>query len=604
MGSVRCCAAHTTPRCKDTMFHSTHLRYLPKIKMLAALHGLRAVGLLSQISAGITLAALMIPLNIGYAQVAGLPPIAGLYACLAPMIFFGVFSASRNLVAGGDAAVTALMASLLITLAPVQDPRYVELAYALALLTAAVLFALWFFRLGRLANFLSKAVLLGLVSGLGLEVLTSQVQKIMGIHVEATGWLAEVWEMVRSVPEANLYCVALGVGTIVLIRLLSRYAPKIPGALVALVLATAAVAVFRLEQHGVSVLGQIPAGLPSLHLPQVGWMDYINLFPGALAIAGITMAEGLLLVRKYAARYRDEIEADQELFAFGIANLATGLTGGFVVGASASRTAAMDSAGMRSQVPGIVGAVVVGIVLLFLTDLLAIVPSAVLAGIVANAALGLIEVHGLQEIRRLRRAEFQIAVVCLACVLALGPLEAVIIAFLLSTIEVVRRAANPQMSVMHALPGGSAYVPCSDVTDAMPVPGLILFRFGAQLFFANANTFQEGVKQIVESNTSVRWLVLDAEAVSDIDTTGAEALAHTIEDLQERGLTFAMARAEAPVPELLERYGLLDKIGQDRLYATNRAAVEAYCRETGQANAALASDKGELEAQIQGETVQ
>ncbi|MBI5839198.1 MAG: SulP family inorganic anion transporter [Chloroflexi bacterium] len=580
------------------MFHSIHLRYLPKIKMLAALHDLRAAGLLSQISAGITLAALMIPLNIGYAQVAGLPPVVGLYACLAPMIFFGLFSASRNLVAGGDAAVTALMASLLVTLAPVQDPRYVELAYALALLTAAILFTFWFFRLGRLADFLSKAVLLGLVSGLGLEVLTGQVQKILGIHVEANGWLAEVWEMVQSIPTANIYSLALGAGAIVVIRLLSRYAPKIPGALVALILATAAVPVFSLEQRGVKVLGQIPAGLPSLHLPQVGWVDYLNLFPGALAIAAITMAEGLLLVRKYATKYRDEIDPDQELFALGMANLATGLSGGFVVGASASRTAAMDGAGMRSQIPGIVGAVVVGIVLLFLTDLLAIVPIAVLAGIVANSVLGLIEVHGLGELRRLRRTEFRIAVVCLACVLALGPLEAVIIAFLLSTIEVVRRAANPHMSAMRLLPGGDAYIPCSDLADAMPVPGLILFRFGAQLFFANANTFQEGVRQVVACNAPARWFVLDAEAVSDIDTTGAEALAHTIEDLEQRGITFALTRAEAPVPELLERYGLLDKIGKDGLFATNRLAVEAYCQATGQANEDLAPAQGEPEAQI------
>ena len=569
---------------------------LPKIKMLAALHDLRAAGLSSQITAGITLATLMIPLNIGYAQMIGLPPAVGLYACLAPMIFFALFSASRNLVAGGDAAVTALMGSLLITLAPIGDPRYVELAYALALITAVILFAFWLFRLGRLADFLSKAVLLGLVSGLGLEVLTSQMQKIMGIHVEANEWLSEVWEMVRHVPAANLYSVALGVGSIVLIRLLSRYAPKTPGALVALVLATGMVPIFGLGQNGVKVLGQVPAGLASFHIPQVGLMDYINLFPGALAIAGITMAEGLLLVRKYATKYRDEIDADQELFALGMANLATGLTGGFVVGASASRTAAMDSAGMRSQIPGIVGAVVVGIVLLFLTDLLAIVPIAVLAGIVANSALGLIEVHGLQEIRRLRRTEFQIAVTCLICVLALGPLEAVIIAFLLSTIDVVRRAANPQMSVMRLLPGGSAYAPCSDFTNAMPVPGLILFRFGAQLFFANANTFHEGVKQIIACNTPTRWFVLDAEAVSDMDTTGAEAMAHTIEDLKNRGITFALARAVTPLPELLKRYGLLEKIGKDRFYATNRAAVEAYCRETGQLNARSVLEPNELGA--------
>lgn len=569
--------------------------YIPRIKFLTAIRN--SPNLSNQIIAGITLAALMIPLNIGYAQVAGLPPIVGLYTSIVPMILWGLFATSRNLVAGPDAPVAALIGSLLVTFAATTDPRYIELAYAQAIVVAFVFFLAWFFQLGFLANFLSKAVLVGFISGLGIEVLTSQISKIMGIHTESERWLAEVFELIRRIPEANWYSVAIGVGAIVLIRVLKRYAPKIPGALVALILATALVAVFGLDQKGVSVLGEIPAGLPTLHLPQVGIVDYIKLFPGALALAGVTMAEGLLVARKYAQKYNDQIDSNQELFAFGAANIASGLTGGFMVGSSASRTAAMDSSGMRSQIPAIVGAIVVALVLLFLTGLLALVPNAVLGGIVANAVVSLIEIDEQRELWKYRRAEFWIAMVCLASVLAFGALEAVIIAFLLSTILVVGRASNPQTTVLKLLPSGKGYASSSDLSSPMTVPGLILFRFGAELFFANANAFQDSVKKLVGGNQEkIEWFVLDAEQISDIDTTGREVLEQTIEYLREKQITFAMSRVHHPLPELLERYELLDKIGKEKLYATNRDAVEAF----RQANPPPASVDSENETELDG----
>lgn len=564
---------------------------------MTALRGVNPAEMPNQIIAGITLAALMIPLNIGYAQVAGLPPIVGLYASIVPMILWGLFATSRNLVAGPDAPVAALIGSLLVTFAATTDPRYIELAYAQAIVVAFVFFLAWFFQLGFLANFLSKAVLVGFISGLGIEVLTSQISKIMGIHVESERWLLEVFELIRRIPEANWYSVAIGVGAIVLIRVLKRYAPKIPGALVALILATALVAVFGLDQKGVSVLGEIPAGLPTLHLPQVGIVDYIRLFPGALALAGVTMAEGLLIARKYAQKYNDQIDSNQELFAFGAANIASGLTGGFMVGSSASRTAAMDSSGMRSQIPAIVGAIVVALVLLFLTGLLALVPNAVLGGIVANAVVSLIEIDEQRELWKYRRAEFWIAMVCLASVLAFGALEAVIIAFLLSTILVVGRASNPQTTVLKLLPSGKGYASSSDLSSPMTVPGLILFRFGAELFFANANAFQDSVKKLVGGNQEkIEWFVLDAEQISDIDTTGREVLEQTIEYLREKQITFAMSRVHHPLPELLERYELLDKIGKEKLYATNRDAVGAF----RQANPPPASVDSENETELDG----
>jgi SulP family sulfate permease len=559
------------------------------VQLWPALRGLPGGALPSEVLAGVTLAALMIPLNIGYAEVASLPPVAGLYAAIVPLVAFGLFSSSRHVIAGPDAPIAALIGSILITFAVPGDARYVQLAYAQALVCAAILFAFWFFRLSFLANYLSRAVLIGFISGLGIEVFTSQLKKIMGVHIEAEGYFREVLALIAAIPRANLYCVAIGVGTIVVIRVLKRYAPRLPGALIALIFATVLVAALGLDQQGVSVLGPVPSGLPGLALPAVSLGDYAALFPGALAIAGVTIAEGLLLARRYAQKYGEQMDSDQILFAFAAANAAAGLTGSMVVGTSASRTAAMDSAGSRSQVPSLVGAAVVAIVLLFFSGLLALLPHAALGGIVANAVLSLIEVGELRSLYRLRRDEFWIAATCLVCVLVFGALQAVIIAFLLTTIDVVRRVANPQTGVLTPLPDGRGYVTSTGPYMAVTQPGLILYRFSGPLYFANANVFHEQAEALAtghgdgkESDRGqVEWFILDAEAINDIDTTGAEALEQTIEDLDKHGVTFGVARAGEPVRELLRRYGLMDKIGDGHIFETNRDAVAAFHQATG-----------------------
>jgi SulP family sulfate permease len=294
------------------------------------------------------------------------------------------------------------------------------------------------------------------------------------------------------------------------------------------------------------------------------------------------MAEGLLVARSYAQKYGEKLDPDQEMFAFGMANLATGLTGGFFVGSSASRTAAMDSQGARSQIPTMAAGVVVALVVLFLSGLLELLPNPVLAGIVANAVLALIEVDELQELFRVRRSEFWIAIVCLLSVLVLGALPAVIIAFVLSTIDVVRRVANPPHVVLQTVPDDPGDTTELTSDQAISRHGLILFRFGAPLYFANANALQAQVEELVnEAKEPVRWFVLDAEAIDDIDTTGSDTLSHVIDFLQKKKITFAMARAHHPVPELLKTYELMEKIGEERLYKTNRSAAEAFYREIG-----------------------
>lgn len=554
------------------------------IQLFQGLRGVRQADLPTEILAGVTLAALMIPLNIGYAQVAGLPATVGLYSAILPMVAFAIFCTSRQVVASPDAAIAALLGSTLVGLAAPDDPRYIQLAYAVALLCAIIFFLFSFFKLGFLANFLSKAVLAGFITGLGIEVLTSQVKKIMGISVEVDewfwfeGWFREVFQIISKVGEANLYTVAIGVGSIVIIRLLKRFAPRIPGALVALVMMTVLVAALQLEQKGVKVLGQIPAGLPTLTIPQVTLGDFGKLLPAALALCGITLAEGLLLGRSYAQKRGYSIDSDQEMFAFGASNLASGLTGGFAVGSSASRTAAMDSNGSRSQIPSLVGAIVVALVLLFFTNQLAMLPNAALAGIVANAVLGLIEVDELKQLYRLRRSEFWIAIACLLSVLVLGPLKAVAIAFLLSMIDLLARASKPPTAVLAGVPGKDRFVAATRYPEAAPTPGLLIYRFSAPLIFANAEFFKQQIADLVETTAPpVQWFVLDAEAITDIDVTGAEALEQAIESLEHHRVAFAMTRVSQPVQQLLSTYALMPHpIGREDIYDTNRQVTQAF----------------------------
>jgi MFS superfamily sulfate permease-like transporter len=443
----------------------------------------------------------------------------------------------------------------------------------------------------------------GFITGLGIEVFTNQVRKVLAAphvsdatsgvlaaaeqlketlatSVKTEGYFVEVIALVQSIPRANLYSVAIGVGAFLIVRLMKRYAPRIPGALVALVLLTALVALLDLPAKGVGVLGNaVPSGLPALTVPMIPLADYLRLLPGALAIVAILLCEGLLVVRSYSNKYGYKADGDQMLFAYGAANLAAAFTGSIVTGNSPSRSAAMDASGARSQLPSLVAAGTIAVVMLFFTDLLAFLPTAALAGIVANAVLSLIEVHELRELWRMRRSEFWIAAVCLLSVLALGPLRAVLIAFLLSTIDIVRRVSRPHTAVLQEAPDGSHFFPVA--AGQAPGPsGLVVYRFGAPLYFANAPLFLEEVEEAAGRATGpVRWFVLDAEAMVDVDTTGSEALRQAIAMLTGRGITFAISRAHPSFLAWLERYELLALIDPGRFYPTNRHAATAFRQE-------------------------
>lgn len=566
----------------------------------AGLRGINRADLPREVSAGITLAALIIPLNIGYAQVAGLPPTVGLYAGIIPLALFALITSSRRMVSSPDAPIAALMGASLVGFAPIGDPLRLQFALALALMCGLLFFVFWFFRLAFFANFLSRAVLAGFITGLGIEVFTNQVRRALGASHAAeselsaaahhlhetlassfntTGYFAEIVALIESIPHANLYSVAIGLGTFAFVRLMKRYTPKVPGALVALVLMTVIVAVLELDQKGVAVLGTLPSGLPSLSVPDIPVAGYLRLFPAALAVVGITLAEALLLVRSFDRKYGSKSDGNQVLFAYGVANVAGGLSGSLVSGPSASRSAAMDDAGAGGQFPSLVAAVAIALVMVFFTEELAYLPTAALAGIVANAVLKLIEVGELRELWNMRRSEFWIAAVCLLSVLVLGPLRAVIIAFLLSTIDVLRRTSHPGTWVLREAPDGSHFIP-EETEHAPETSGLIIYRFGAPLYFANASLFEEEVEKLVTRATApVKWFVLDAEAMVDIDTSGAEIFHQVMTWLADRDIVIALSRANQPTVDTLRKYDLLDLIGENRLYPTNRHAITAYRQE-------------------------
>jgi high affinity sulfate transporter 1 len=537
--------------------------------------------LATEIFAGIALAALALPLNIGYAEAAGLPAIVGINAAILPSIAFALFSGSRQLVMGPDATVAALLAGILPGVAAQSGDAPAELALGVAMLTGVVLIVLWLVRAGSLVRFISKAVLVGFLAGLAIDILTSQVEKILGLSVDTGGWLTDVWEIVTGIPEASAASVVVGVSTIVLLRVLSRFAPKLPASLIALVVVGGAV--YLLEPAGVSVLGEIPSGLPALSFPTLSAGTWMDLFGVSVAIAALTVAEGLLVAGSAARRHDDPLDANGELVAMGIANVAGAVSSGMPIGASSSRAAATEAAGSRSQLAGLVSAAIVIAVALWLTGVVAEIPSAALAGLVANAVVAIIDVPALRTFARVRRTELYIAAGCAVAVLILGPIGGLVLAIVATMIDLVRRIAGAPWATLQ--PPTEDWEMARFVADTDPdaaaadLEGISFVRLTGPLFFANADTLRSRVDQ--EFAGPVRWVLLDFESVTDIDPTASDALHDVVEMVDDTDRVLGITRASAPVRALLDQYGLTDSIGPEHIYPSNREGLTAYLDDVG-----------------------
>ncbi|HYJ54129.1 MAG TPA: sulfate permease [Mycobacterium sp.] len=530
--------------------------------------------------AGVTVAAYLVPQVMAYASVAGLPAVAGLWAALVPLAVYAVLGSSRQLSVGPESTTALMTATALAPLVTGDPARYAVLAAAMAVLVGGFCLLGGLLRLGFLADLLSRPVLVGYMTGVAVIMIGGQLGKVTGVAVEGDEFFDQVRSFVAGVGGAHWPTVALAIVVLVMLLAISRVAPKFPGALVAVLAATAAVALFALETRGIRVVGEIPAGLPTPSMPMIPAADLPAMLIPAVGIAVVAFSDNALTGRTFAARKGESIDANAELRALGICNVATGLTHGFPVSSSGSRTALGDAVGSRTQVYSLVALASVVAVMFLGRGLLENFPMAALGALVVFAALRLIDITEFRRLGRFRRSELLLALATTAAVLGFGVLYGVLVAITLSVLDLLRRVARPHDGVLGLVPGVAGMHDLDDYPDARPVPGLLVYRYDAPLFFANAEDFRERALAAVAENPEdvepVEWFVLNAEANVEVDLTAVDALDQLRRDLEARGIVFAMARVKQDLRALLDAAGLVERIGENRIFMTLPTAVEAF----------------------------
>lgn len=541
--------------------------------MRKPLVGLTGENFVREATAGVTLLAIAIPLNIGYAQIAGLPPTAGLYALVLPGVLYALTVSSRQVVASPDAAAAALVASSVGGLAVAGSEDYLTMCLAQALLCGVMFIGLSVFKLGFLANFLSKPILVGFVGGLALDIGVSQVAKMLGIKIDSGGEFVEkLDDMLTGLDTINGWSVVISVTAVIVLIGGKRLARGIPWALLVLVVATVAVVLGDLAKEGVKVLGAVESGPPTLTWPDLSWHQWLALVPSAIALTLVTTAEGLLVSRSYGEKRKYRTDPNQDLFAFGVGNLGAGASGGFAVGSSTSRTAAMDQAGSRTQLPSLITAAGTLLLLIFGTALLEDIPSPAIGAIVGVAILPLLGIKEFGELWATDRAEFLIGTVCFGVTLFIGSIPGILVAFVFALINLARRAANPAIDVLRA-DGNPSHSLLTEAPPGTPTaPGVVVIRLAAPLFFANGVVFGDAVRKAVDAADAVTHVVIDMEAVTDVDVTGAEAFAALRTWLDGKAVQLAFSRVRDDARERLEQ---LDLLTDEQVFDTNREAVAA-----------------------------
>jgi high affinity sulfate transporter 1 len=556
-------------------------RWLPGLQTLRTYH---RSWLPRDVVAGIVLTALLVPAGMGYAEASGLPAIYGLYATMVPLIY-ALVGPSRILVLGPDSSLAPLIAAAILPLAAGNEAEAVALAGMLAVFSGALCVLAGLARFGFIAELLSKPVRYGYMNGIALTVLLSQLPKLFGFSTDAKGVVPEAQAFVRGVAdgETNTLALVIGVACLLVILAFKRWRPHVPGVLVAVVGATVAVGVFGLaERYDLSVVGPLPKGLPSFQIPSVSFDHLRALVAGAVGIALVSFADTSVLSRTFAIRGGYRVNPNQELVALGAANVAAGFFQGFSVSSSSSRTPVAEAAGAKSQATGLVGALAIALMLLFFPNLVRNLPDSALAAVVISAAIGLIEAAGVRKLYRVHKTEFALSIACFLGVALLGVIEGIFIAIALSLLNFIRRAWRPHHAVLGRADDVKGYHDVTRYPDAKRIPGLVLFRWDAPLFFANAEEFADDVRQAIAfSPTPVRWVVVAAEPITDLDTTAADVVKELDGELAAEGIDLRFAEMKDPVKDRLKRYALYERFGDDHFYPTVGAAVGAYLDATG-----------------------
>jgi high affinity sulfate transporter 1 len=554
------------------------MHWLPGIETLRRYE---AAWLPHDIFAGLVLATMLVPVGIAYAVASGLPGIYGLYATIVPLLVYALFGPSRILVLGPDSALAAVILGVVVPLSGGDPLRAATLAAMMAIVSGTVCILAGIGRLGFVTELLSKPIRYGYMNGIALTVLISQLPKFFGFSVESKGPLRDLWAIADAILEGKTNWVAFGVGLgTLMVILLLKDSKRLPGILIAVVGATVVVAALGLGTHyGVKVLGPLPQGLPVFAIPLIGYNDLFPVLIGGCAIALVSFADTSVLSRAYAARLGTHVDPNQEMVGLGAANLATGFFQGFPISSSASRTPVAEAAGARTQLTSVVGALAIAILLLVAPNLLQHLPTAALAAVVIAAAIGLFEVTDLKRIYRIQQWEFWLAMVCFVGVAVLGVIPGIGLAIALAIIEFLWDGWRPHSAVLGRAHGVKGYHDITRYPDARQIPGLVLFRWDAPLFFANAEFFRERILDAVaKSPTPVRWLVVAAEPVTSVDVSAGDTVAELDETLHAQGIELCFAELKDPVKDKLKRFGLFSQLGEQYFFPTIGAAVSSYLK--------------------------
>jgi sulfate permease, SulP family len=530
--------------------------------------------------AGLTLAAMNIPQSLGYAKIAGTPVITGLYTLLFPLIAFAVFGASRYLVVAADSATAAILAGSLTGMAQLGSPRYVALAGLVALLTGVFLLIARMFKLGFLADFLSQTVLVGFLTGVGFQVGIAVLGEMFGIAVDSRRTPFQFYEVSRSLPHAHGFTIGISCAVVACILLFRRFAPKLPGPLIAVVGAVAASSIFHWAQHGVAILGPVPGGLPHLGLPDLSWRDADELVPLAGACFVMIVAQSAATARAYAALHHQQVDANTDLVGLAAANAAAAFSGTFVVNGSPTQTAMVERSGGTNQMAHLTTAGVVALVLLFLTGPLQFLPLCVLGAVVFTIALSLIDLRALSAIRRESPGEFWLAVMTAAVVVLVGVEQGIILAMIVSLLRIVHHSYSPHTDVLEESRDGIWQLD-PVAPGATTEPGIILYRFGAPLFYANVHRFIEQVRMLAASAPPpLHWFIVDAGAITNVDFTAARVVRELQKDLAARGVGLVFARVQSDLKPDFDRHHLTEAIGPTRIFDSLHAALAALRHKT------------------------
>jgi high affinity sulfate transporter 1 len=551
-------------------------RWLPGLNTLTEY---QASWLRHDIVAGLVMTAMLVPVGIAYAQASGVPGIHGLYATIVPLLAYALFGPSRIMVLGPDSALAAVILAVVLPLSGGDPQRAVTPAGMMAIVSGVVCVATGLARLGFVTELLSKPIRYGYMNGIALTVVLSQIPKLLGFSVTADGPLRQMWGIVKKMltGSTNVVALAIGGGTLALILMLKRR-PRVPGMLIAVAAATVVVALLDLARTaGISVLGPLPQGLPAPRLPLIQFDALVPILIGGAAVALVSFADTSVLSRTYAARLRTPVDPNQEMVALGAANLAAGFFQGFPISSSSSRTPVAEAAGARTQLTSVVGALMIALLLVVAPALLEDLPNTALAAVVISSAIGLFEVSDLRRIYRIQRWEFWLSMVCFAGVATLGAIPGIALAIVIAVIEFLWDGWRPHSAVLGRVDNVKGYHDITRYAEARRIPGLVLFRWDAPLFFANAEWFHERVLDAVASSpTPVRWLVVAAEPVTSIDVTAADAVCELDDELRAAGIELRFAEVKDPVKDKLKRFGLLTRFDEKAFFDTIGEAVSAY----------------------------